>query len=146
MFLLTFTASNLYCLQEPAEDHKCDNQAPNQTFFPGILWEKDVTLTLLYHQVANIILAETNVETFNAFIGYIFLGYPLLQAVFGDFGCFLLVESDFRQFQVVCCFSSYTNVTAYRRVNSSPHSSFLFKVKQQEKYYCCLVTQPSEKK
>ena len=58
----------------------------------------------------------------------------------GGSGWFLLVEGDFRWFKVVCCFSSYTNVTAYRRVNSSLHSSFLFKVKQQEKYYCCLVT------
>ena len=54
----------------------------------------------------------------------------------------------FGWFQVVCCFNSYTNLTAYRRVNfllySWSHvfdwgrSLILFKVKQQEKDYCCL--------
>ena len=61
----------------------------------------------------------------------------------GDFGWFLLVESDFRWFQVVCCFSSYISFTAYRTLNSllyswlhvidRGHSIFLFKVKQQKK-------------
>ena len=36
----------------------------------------------------------------------------------GGFGWFLLVEGDFRWFQVACCFGSFTNFTAYRRVNS----------------------------
>ena len=67
----------------------------------------------------------------------------------GGFGWFLLVEGDFGWFQVVCCFSSYINFTAYRTLNSLlyswwhvidwGHSIFLFKVKQQEKNYCCLV-------
>ena len=39
---------------------------------------------------------------------------PLVQVVFG--GLWLL-SGDFRWFQVVCCFSSYTNFTEYRRVN-----------------------------
>ena len=61
----------------------------------------------------------------------------------GGFGWFLLVEGDFGWFQVVCCFSSYINFTAYRTLNSllyswahvidCGHSIFLFKVKQQEK-------------
>ena len=59
-----------------------------------------------------------------------------------DFGWFLLVESDFRWFQVVCCFSSYISFTEYRTLNSllyswshvidRGHSIFLFKVKQQK--------------
>ena len=74
----------------------------------------------------------------------------------GGFGWFLWVEDNSGWFQVVCCFSSYTNCTAYRRVNSLlhswshvidwDHSIFLFKVKQQEKYYCCLVALQSENK
>ena len=65
------------------------------------------------------------------------------------FGWFLLVEDNFRWFQVVFCFSSHTNFTAYRRVTSLLYSLLhmiywgqlilLFKVKQQEKYCCCLV-------
>ena len=67
----------------------------------------------------------------------------------GGFGWFLLDEGDFGWFQVVCCFSSYINFTAYRTLNSLlylwshlidwDHSIFLFKVKQQEKNYYCLV-------
>ena len=67
----------------------------------------------------------------------------------GGFGWFLLVEGDFGWFQVVCCFSSYISVTAYRTLNSLwyscwhvidwDHSIFLFKVKKQEKNYCCPV-------
>ena len=59
---------------------------------------------------------------------------------------------DIGWFQVVCCFSSYTNFITYRRVISLLHSRthvidrghliFLFKVRQQEKDYCCLVTSP----
>ena len=73
----------------------------------------------------------------------------------GGFGWFLLVEGDFIWFQVVCCFSSI-NITTYRTLNSLlyswshvidwGHSIFLFKVKQQEKKYYCLVSQPSENK
>ena len=61
----------------------------------------------------------------------------------GGFRWFLLVEGDFEWFQVVYCFSSYINFTAYRTLNSllyswahvidCGHSIFLFKVKQQEK-------------
>ena len=40
----------------------------------------------------------------------------------GGFGWFLLVEDNFGLFQVVFCFSSYTNFTAYRRVNSLLYS------------------------
>ena len=29
IFLFKFTASSLYCLREPAENHKSDGQAPN---------------------------------------------------------------------------------------------------------------------
>ena len=36
----------------------------------------------------------------------------------GGFGWFLLVESDFRWFQGLCCFSSYINFTGYRAINS----------------------------
>ena len=36
----------------------------------------------------------------------------------GGFGWFLLVEGDFRWFQVVCCFSSYIDFTAYRTLSS----------------------------
>ena len=89
------------------------------------------------------------------FVGASIFGWFLV-----GFGLFLLVEGDFRWFQVVSdgfrCFNSYTNFTAYRRVNSLLYSwtrvtdwgrsIFLFKVKQQEKDYCCLVTEPSENK
>ena len=67
----------------------------------------------------------------------------------GGFLWFLLVAGDIGWFQVVCCFSSYMNLTTYRRVISLlyswmhmidwGHSIFLFKVRQQEKDYCCLV-------
>ena len=74
-------------------------------------------------------------------------------SIFGWFLCgfrwFLLVAGDIRWFEVVCCFSSYTNFTTYTRVISLlyswtyvidwGHSIFLFKVRQQEKDYCCLV-------
>ena len=72
----------------------------------------------------------------------------------GSFRWFLLVEGDFRWFRVVWCFSSYTNYTAYRRVNPFlnswmhvidwGHSIILFKAKKQEKDYCCLVTWSSK--
>ena len=85
-----------------------------------------------------------------------FVGASSFGWFLGGFRWFLLVEDDFRWFQVVCCFSSYTNYTAYRRVNSLlyswmhvidwGHSIFLFKVKQQEKDYYCLVAWPSENK
>ena len=181
---------------------------------------------VLAHQVAKIILAETNVETFNTFVGYAISFRDMLSACFkvisqncqngftiflssfvplnymiiarfsplfpnsaflikkscakstaekqskiwklvmrwsgrdsvgassfgwflGGFGRFLLAEGDFRWFKVVCCFSSYINFTAYRTLNSLlyswsqvidwGHSIFLFKVKLQEKNYCCLV-------
>ena len=65
------------------------------------------------------------------------------------FGWFLLVAGDFGWFQMVCYFSSYINFAAYRTLNSLlyswshvidwDHSIFLFKVKQQENNYCCLV-------
>ena len=68
----------------------------------------------------------------------------------GGFGWFLLVEDNFGLFQMVCCFSSYTNFTKYRRVTSLlyslshvielGHSIFLLKVKQQEEDHCCLDT------
>ena len=74
----------------------------------------------------------------------------------GGFQCFLLVACDIGWFQVVCCISSYTNFTTYRRVFSLlhswthvidwGHSIFLFKVRQPEKDYCCLVAKPSENK
>ena len=58
----------------------------------------------------------------------------------GGFQWFLLVTGDIGWFQVVCCFSSYTNFTTYRRVICLlyswthlidwGHSSFLFKVRQ----------------
>ena len=61
----------------------------------------------------------------------------------GGFGWFLLIEGDFGWFQVICCFSSYINFTAYRTLNSMlyswphvidlSHLVFLFKVKQKEK-------------
>ena len=67
----------------------------------------------------------------------------------GGFRWFLLVAGDIRWFQVVCCFSSYTNFTRFRRVVSllyswthvidCGHSGVLFKLRQQEKDYCCLV-------
>ena len=67
----------------------------------------------------------------------------------GGFGWFLLVEDNFEWFQVVWCFSSYTNCTAYRRVNSLvyswshvidwDHASSSFKIKLQKIYYCCVV-------
>ena len=58
----------------------------------------------------------------------------------GDFGWFLLVEGDFGWFQVVCCFSTYIGFTAYRTLNLIDwgHSIFLFKVKQQEKFFVVL--------
>ena len=163
------------------------------------------------NKVPKMILAETNVETFNTFIGYAILFKHMLWNCFkvisqncekgftiflcnswllldfrhfilirlswlrnhvqsslcggmvggsigassfgwflGGFGWFLLVEGDFGWFPVVCCFSSYINFTAYRTLNSLlcscshvidwGHSIFLFKIKQQEKNYCCLVT------
>ena len=74
----------------------------------------------------------------------------------GGFLWFLLVAGDIGWFQVVCCFSSYTNSTTYTRVISFlyswmhvidwGHSIFLFEVRQQEKDCCCLVTWPSENK
>ena len=70
-----------------------------------------------------------------------------------SFGWFLLVEGDFGWFQVVCCFSSYISFTtvnsllySWSHVIDWGHSIFLFKVKQQEKNYCCLVAWPSENK
>ena len=112
---------------------KSDGQAPNQTLFPRILWEPDVTLMLL------------------CYFGSSSFGWCL-----GGFGWFLLVEGDFGWFQVVCCFSSYISFTACRTLNSllysqshvidQGHSVFLFKVKQQEKNCCCLVAQPSKNK
>ena len=66
----------------------------------------------------------------------------------GGFGWFLLGEGDFGWFQVVGSFSSYINFTAYRTLNSIlyswshmidwGHSTFLFKVKQQEKNIAAL--------
>ena len=50
IFLFKFTASSLYCLRQPAENHKSDGQAPNYTLFPRILCERDITLALSYHQ------------------------------------------------------------------------------------------------
>ena len=57
---------------------------------------------------------------------------------------------------MVCYFSSYINCTAFRRVNSLLYSwshviywrnsCFFFKVKQQEKDYCCLFALESENK
>ena len=40
----------------------------------------------------------------------------------GGFGWFLLGEGDFGWFQVVCCFTSYINFTAYRTLNSLLYS------------------------
>ena len=41
VFLFEFTASSLYCLQEPAENHKSDGQVLKQTLFPRTLsWAK----------------------------------------------------------------------------------------------------------
>ena len=61
------------------------------------------------------------------------------QVVSGDFW---IVAGDIGWFQMVCCFSSYTNFITYRRVISLlyswthaidlVHSIFLFKVRQQE--------------
>ena len=80
--------------------------------------------------------------------------FPVKQLMVFDGFCWLqMILVGFRRF---CCFSSYTNFTAYRRVIFSlypwthviewGHSIFLFKVKQQEKDYCCLVIEPSENK
>ena len=67
----------------------------------------------------------------------------------GGYWWFLLVAGDIGWFQVVFCFSSYTNFTTYRRVIfllyswthviGWGHLIFLLKVRQQEKDYCCLV-------
>ena len=134
------------------------------------------------NKVAQIMLAEMNIETSKTFLGYaislkhmlwtcfnqqqknkvkfggslrdkmvgISVGVSSFGWFLGDFGWFLLVQDDFGWFQVVCCFGSYTNFKAYRRVNSLLYSLqhvtdwcysiFLFKVKQQECLcYCCLV-------
>ena len=45
-------------------------------------------------------------------------GVLLVQVVLGGFGWFLLFEDNFGWFQMICCFSSYTNFTACRRGNS----------------------------
>ena len=52
--LFEFTASILYCSQEPEENHKSDDQALKSTLFPRILWEEKCDSDAL---------AETNVET-----------------------------------------------------------------------------------
>ena len=66
------------------------------------------------------------------------------QVVSGDFW---IVAGDIGWFQMVCCFSSYTNFITYRRVISLlyswthaidlVHSIFLFKVRQQENANYC---------
>ena len=66
----------------------------------------------------------------------------------GGFGWFLLVEDNFGLFQMVCCFSSYTNFTKYRRVIlllyswshviELGHSIFLLKVKRRKKIIVAL--------
>ena len=75
-------------------------------------------------------------------------GVPVKQVLSSDFWvvyddfCWLWVISD-----GFCRFSSYTNFTTYRGVISLlyfvfldwGHLVFLFKVRQQERYYCCLV-------
>ena len=76
IFLFKFTASSLYCLWEPAENHKSDR---SRSYF----LESCGSEMLLRHcyttkeasrfrnKVPKIILAETNVETFNTYIGYV---------------------------------------------------------------------------
>ena len=80
-------------------------------------------------------------------------GVPVKQVVLGGFWvasdgfCWLRVTSN--GFIWFCCFSSYANFTTCRRVFSllysrthvidRGHSIFLFKARQQEKDYCCLV-------
>ena len=54
IFLLEFTASSLYCSQEPAENHKSNDQALKSTLFPRLLWEAKC-----YSDA----LTEKNVET-----------------------------------------------------------------------------------
>ena len=54
MFLFEFPASSLYCSQEPAENHKSDDQALKLTLFSRILWEAKC-----YSDA----LVETNFET-----------------------------------------------------------------------------------
>ena len=54
IFLLEFTASSLYCSQEPAENHKSDDQALKSTLFRRFLWEAKC-----YSDA----LADANVET-----------------------------------------------------------------------------------
>ena len=54
IFLLEFPTSSLYCSQEPAENHKSDDQALKSTLFPRFLWEAKC-----YSDE----LAQTSVET-----------------------------------------------------------------------------------
>ena len=58
MLLFEFPASGLYCSQEPAENHKSDDQALKSTLFPRILWEAKCYCDALAKTNA-----ETNVET-----------------------------------------------------------------------------------
>ena len=77
------------------------------------------------------------------------VGASRFESFLGIVRWFLSVEDDFGWFQVVCCFSSYTNFPAYGRVNSLAyftshmidwgHLIFLLKVKQQKKDYSCFV-------
>ena len=63
----------------------------------------------------------------------------------GGCGWFLLVEAEFVWFQVVCinltaCRIFISLLYSWSHVNDWGDSTFLFKVKQQEKKYRCIVT------
>ena len=67
-FLFRFTASSLYCLQEPAENQNLMVRHLTRLYFLESCGSQgSVTFR---NKVAKIILAETNIETFNTFIIY----------------------------------------------------------------------------
>ena len=84
-----------------------------------------------------------------------FVGVSSFGCFLGGFGWFLLVEDNFGWLQVVCCFSSYTDFTVYRRVNSLLHSwshvidwgHWVFFIQSKiarKRLMFCLVTQLSQ--
>ena len=50
-----------------------------------------------------------------------FVGASSFGSFLGGFGYFLLVEGDLGWFQVVCCFSSYTNFNDFLKMSKDYH-------------------------